>query len=127
MPRIFHALAIALLIGSAVYVYKIKYDTMGLRYEVVRLEKQIAQERDLIALLKAEWQKLNSPERIQMLSDAHLNLVPLSVGQIVRWSDVPERQAPVDSIADKLGALGLIDHAAAPKSPDVTGSAKKKD
>jgi hypothetical protein len=127
MPRIFHALAIALLIGSAVYVYKIKYDTMGLRYEVVRLEKQIAQERDLIALLKAEWQKLNSPERIQMLSDANLDLVPLTVSQIIRWQDVPDRQAPVDSIADKLGALGLIDHPSSPKSPDITGSVKKKD
>ena len=62
MPRIFHALAIALLIGSAVYVYKIKYDTMGLRADVARLEKQIGHERDLIALLKAEWQKLNGPE-----------------------------------------------------------------
>lgn len=127
MPRIFHALAIALLIGSAVYVYKIKYDTMSLRYEVVRLEKQITQERDLIALLKAEWQKLNSPERLQMLSDAHLDLVPLMASQIVRWQDVPERQAPVDSIADKLGALGLVDHTASLKSPDITGSAKKKE
>ncbi|MEY4092739.1 MAG: hypothetical protein RLZZ496_1921 [Pseudomonadota bacterium] len=127
MPRIFHALAIALLIGSAVYVYKIKYDTMGLRSEVVRLEKQIAHERDLIALLKAEWQKLNSPERIQMLSDGHLDLVPLMASQIVRWQDVPERQAPVDSIGDKLGALGLIDHPTSQKSPDITGSVKKKD
>ncbi|MEI6572927.1 MAG: hypothetical protein WCO61_05210 [Alphaproteobacteria bacterium] len=127
MPRIFHALAIALLIGSAVYVYKIKYDTMGLRSEVVRLEKQIAHERDLIALLKAEWQKLNSPERIQMLSDGHLDLVPLTASQIVRWQDVPERQAPVDSIGDKLGTLGLIDHPTSQKSPDITGSVKKKD
>jgi len=100
---------------------------MGLRYEVVRLEKQIAQERDLIALLKAEWQKLNSPERIQMLSDANLDLVPLTVSQIIRWQDVPDRQAPVDSIADKLGALGLIDHSSSSKSPDITGSVKKKD
>ncbi|MEN9754711.1 MAG: hypothetical protein RLZ07_1093 [Pseudomonadota bacterium] len=127
MPRIFHALAIALLIGSAVYVYKIKYETMGLRFEVARLEKQIAHERDLIALLKAEWQKLNSPERIQMLSDGHLDLVPLKASQIVRWQDVPERQAPVDSIADKLGALGLAEPTSSPKSPDITGSVKKKD
>ena len=128
MPRILHALAIALLIGSAVYVYKIKYDTMGLRADVARLEKQIGHERDLIALLKAEWQKLNGPERIQMLSDAHLDLVPMRASQIIRWQDVPDRLPETDSIADKLGTLGLSDHAATPtKTPEITGSAKKKE
>ncbi len=126
MPRIFHALAIALLIGSAVYVYKIKYDTIGLRSELARLQRQIAQERDLIAMLKAEWQKLNSPERIQSLADNHSDLVPLTVAQIVRWQDVPDRQAQVDMIGDKLGALGLIDPAPSKKSADQNLISGKK-
>ena len=126
MPRIFHALAIALLIGSAVYVYKIKYDTIGLRTELVRLNRQIAQERDLIALYKAEWQKLNSPERIQALADSYSDLVPLTVAQIVRWQDVADRQEPIDMIGDKLGALGLADPAAPVKSTDSHAPAGKK-
>lgn len=127
MPRIFHALALALLIGSAVYVYKIKYDTIGLRFEVKKVEKQIAQERDLIALLRAEWQKLNNPQRIQMLADAHLDLVPMTAAQIIRWQDIPERVAPTDVIGDKLGALGLLDQAALAKTVDASGQTKKKD
>lgn len=126
MPRIFHALAIALLIGSAVYVYKIKYDTMGLRSELARLDRQIAQERDLIAMLKAEWQKLNSPERIQSLADTYSDLVPLTVAQIVRWQDVPDRQAPFDMIGDKLGALGLSDPSTSVKLTDTHAASGKK-
>lgn len=109
MPRIFHAFAIMLLIGSAVYVYKIKYDTMALTSEVSRLNKQIAAEQEKISLLKAEWQGLNRPDRLQKLAESNLDLVPLGTQQIVRWQDVPERTAESDMIGDKLSTLGLTD------------------
>ena len=58
MPRIFHALALALLIGSAVYVYKIKYDTIGLRSEVKKVEKQIEQELPVLINQIQNWQQI---------------------------------------------------------------------
>jgi len=120
MPRIFHVFAILLLIGSAVYVYKIKYDTMALTSEVSRLNKQIVAERDKIGLLKAEWQGLNRPDRLQKLVEANLDLVPLSTQQIVRWQDVPERPAETDMIGDKLSTLGLSEVVSKPsKSADA--------
>ncbi len=127
MPRIFHAFAILLLIGSAVYVYKIKYDTMALTSEVARLNKMIAAEHDKIGQLKAEWQGLNSPTRLQKLVDANLDLVPLSTQQIVRWQDVPDRPAETDMIGDKLSTLGLSDTAnKAAKSTDGRSSTVPK-
>ena len=109
MPRIFHVFAIALLIGSAVYVYKVKYDTMALTSEVARLNKQFAMEQDRIALLKAAWQGLNRPDRLQKISDTNPDLVPLNTQQIVRWQDVPDRPSNVDMIGDKLSTLGLVE------------------
>ena len=127
MPRIFHVFAILLLIGSAVYVYKIKYDTMALTSEVSRLNKMIAAEHDKIGQLKAEWQGLNRPDRLQKLVEANLDLVPLSTQQIVRWQDVPDRPAETDMIGDKLSTLGLSDTATkSAKSTDARSSTVPK-
>ena len=114
MPRIFHALAIVVLLASAAYVYKIKYESIAFARDISKLEKQIAQEKGLIARRKAEWQHLNSPERVQALADTYAGMHPMSVDQIVRWQDIPDRQAPVDAIADKLLSLGLADATSTP-------------
>jgi hypothetical protein len=127
MPRIFHAFAILLLIGSAVYVYKIKYDTMALTSEVARLNKLIAAEQDKISFLKAEWQGLNRPDRLQKLVDSNLDLVPLSTQQIVRWQDIPDRPPASDIIGDKLNTLGLDDAVSKPaKAVDTHSSTQPK-
>jgi hypothetical protein len=96
MLRAFHTLAILLLIGSAIYVYKIKYATIALNGELVHLNKLIAAETDRIAVLNAEWQSLNRPERLQKLSEDNLDLVPLSTDKIVRWQDIPNRSDGAD-------------------------------
>jgi hypothetical protein len=120
MPRIFHVFAILLLIGSAVYVYKVKYDTMALNSEVVRLNKQIAIEQDRIIVLKAQWQGLNQPDRLQKIADLNPDLVPIGTQQIIRWQDIPDRAAPVDTIGDKLSTLGLVDPSPAINSTKPT-------
>lgn len=123
MRRFFHIVAILALIGSALYAYRIKYDTIYLAEQVAKRRNQIAREREVIAVLKAEWQLANRPDRIQGLADKANDLQPGSVQQIVRWQDVPMRQAPVDSIGQKLEALGL----AAPTNTPSSGSASGGD
>ncbi|WP_406854319.1 MULTISPECIES: cell division protein FtsL [unclassified Alsobacter] len=107
MRRFFHLVAIVALIGSALYAYRIKYDTIYLSEQVTKLKNKISREREAIAVLRAEWQFLNKPDRLQTLSDQNTDLGPGAVQQIVRWSDIPMRPAPVDSIGKKLEALGL--------------------
>ncbi|MFO1148170.1 MAG: hypothetical protein U1E62_07315 [Alsobacter sp.] len=119
MKRFLHIVAILALIGSALYAYRIKYDTIYLGEQLAKRRHQIAREREAIAVLKAEWQLANRPDRIQALSDKVGDLQPGTVQQIVRWQDVPMRAAPVDSIGEKLEALGL---AAPTNTPTTTGS-----
>jgi cell division protein FtsL len=133
MRRLMHLLAIAALIGSAVYAYSIKYDTIFLSEQVAKLKNQTARERESIAVLRAEWQFLNKPDRLQALADKHLDLAPGSVQQIVRWQEIPVRPAPVDSIARKLEALGLGEPTNTPgpakgdaRTPTTTGSIARK-
>ena len=106
MPRILHIFAIILLIGSVAYSYRVKYHSIALSNEVTRVKKEIEKTRNEIAEAKAEWQVLNSPDRIQKMADAHTPTLGMKVTQIVRWSDLPNRPPPSDPIADKLMTLG---------------------
>jgi hypothetical protein len=108
MRRFMHMVAILLFVGSALYAYRIKYDSIYLSERLAKLRTQVAREKEAIAVLKAEWQFVNRPDRIQALADKHLpDLAPAQITQLVRWSDVPPRPATVDGIGAKLEALGL--------------------
>jgi cell division protein FtsL len=123
MIRLMHILAIGALVASALYAYSIKYDTIFLAEKVAKLKSQTKREKDAIAVLRAEWQKLDRPERIQALADKHLDLPQLQVSQIVRFSDLPDRKPKVDEIGRKLEALGLGAPTATP-SQSAAGEAR---
>jgi cell division protein FtsL len=105
--KLLHVIAIGALVSSALYAYSIKYETTLQAEQLQKLKAKAQRERDAIAVLKAEWQFLNRPERLQALADKHLDLQPLQITQIVRLSDIPNRGPKVDSIGRKLEDLGL--------------------
>lgn len=107
MIKLLHVIAIGALVSSALYAYTIKYETILQAEQLQKLKKQAHREREAIAVLKAEWQYLNRPDRLQALADKHLDLETLKIAQIVRWSDIPNRGPKVDSIGRKLEDLGL--------------------
>jgi hypothetical protein len=115
MIRLIHFIAICCLIASAGYAYSIKYDTLYYAEQVAKLKAQAQKERDGIAVLKAEWHLLNRPDRLQAAADRHLDLQQLSVQQLARLSDIPNRQPRGDEIGRKLEALGLLQPTATPK------------
>jgi hypothetical protein len=65
----------------------------------------VHREREVIAVLKAEWQLLNRPDRLQTAVESHLDLQPISVTQLARLSDLPNRPPREDTIGRKLEAL----------------------
>jgi cell division protein FtsL len=105
--KLLHVVAIGALVSSALYAYSIKYETTLQAEQLQKLKAKAQREREAIAVLKAEWQFLNRPERLQALADRHLDLQPLTTTQIVRLSDIPNRGPKVDSIGRKLEDLGL--------------------
>ncbi|MBI1867028.1 MAG: hypothetical protein HYS06_01790 [Methylocystis sp.] len=127
MLRLVNVLAVVALVGSAVYAYSIKYQTILRAEQIAKMKHEVKAERDAIAVLRAEWSFLTRPERVQELSARYLDLQQLAVGQIVTAQSLPERGARVDSIGRKLDALGLSgptttpSSAAAPTTPKGTG------
>ncbi|MFN3671184.1 MAG: hypothetical protein ACK4VM_04665 [Bosea sp. (in: a-proteobacteria)] len=121
MIKLLHVIAIAALVSSAVYAYGIKYETTLEAEQAQKLRSKAQRERDAIAVLKAEWQYLNRPDRLQTLADRHLDLQPLQITQILRAADIPNRGPKVDAIGRKLEDLGLALPTETPKDRKASG------
>ncbi|HZH50634.1 MAG TPA: hypothetical protein VEZ16_02010 [Microvirga sp.] len=115
MIRLLHIIAITALIASAAYAYTVKYETLYYVEQVAKLKAQVQRERDIIAVLRAEWQYLDRPDRLQEAVDQHLDLQPLKIQQLARLSDLPNRPEREDEIGRKLEALGLFGPTTTPK------------
>ncbi len=114
MWRLMHALAIAALIGSAAYVYGLKYRTIYASEQLVKTRHLVAKEKDAINLLRAEYAHLARPDRIQTLANSKLGLQALTLSQIARAADLPEAMPKVNSIGRTLESLGLLKDSATP-------------
>ena len=96
MWRFMHAAAIAALIGSAAYVYGVKYQTIYASEQLVKTRHLIDKEKNAINLLRAEFAHLARPDRIQALADSKLGLEPLALSQIARIEELPDAQPKVE-------------------------------
>ncbi len=63
--RLLNIFVIAALILAASFVYKIKFDSTLQAERVAKLGNELRRERDATARLRAEWARLDTPERIQ--------------------------------------------------------------
>jgi len=75
----------SILVGLAAVIYQVKYETRALDRRVETLQQEIAEERDVIAVLRAEWSHLNRPARLERLARAHLGLRPIEPDQMTLY------------------------------------------
>src|SRR3981081_4194278 len=121
--RIIHLLVIAALVFAAAYVYRIKMDSTARTERVLRLHAEIREQRDAIAVLRAEWARLDAPLRLQGLAERHLGLNPLNATQYDSLKNLPERPPNFarPGAPDPIGTMiQTIDAAAG--APPGTGS-----
>lgn len=79
------------LVALAYGIYQVKYQARGLDAEIGALGKRIDDERDAIAVLRAEWSLLNRPERIDRLAQKYLKVAPAKPLQLVTLDTVTNR------------------------------------
>ena len=123
MWRLLNLVAVVILIGSAVYAYSIKYETILFAEQILKVRHQIVAEQDQIERLRAEWAILTRPERLQQLAEHNLGLQRLSLNQIVEPDALPLPPPKTDAIGRKLEALGLGEPTATPADRRSPGSA----
>lgn len=67
---------------AALAVYEVKYDVREVKQDVASLTIQLAEEKESLHVLAAEWAYLTRPERLAALSAGHLALTPVAPMQI---------------------------------------------
>jgi cell division protein FtsL len=79
------------LVALAYVIYQVKYEARALDAEIASLNRKIDEERDAIAVLRAEWSLLNRPERIERLARKYLKLEPARPTQLVTLDTLSDR------------------------------------
>jgi hypothetical protein len=119
--RLLNILVICALILAASLVYKIKFDSTLQAARVAKLHNQLGHERDAIAVLRAEWARLDTPGRIQGLADRHLALQRIKPTQFDTFDNLRARPPAPPPGGDPIAAV------IAPSAPAATGSVPAPD
>ncbi len=98
MFRFINLAAIAITLIAAIVLFRVKYEATDFAGEVAKLRTGIASERAQINVLKAEWNFLNEPRRIQRLADQYLDLQNMDAHQIVTFQELSARLGRQESI-----------------------------
>ena len=119
--RLLNLVVIGALVLAAAYVYRIKYDATLQAERLAKLRGEVRQERDRIAALRAEWEQLDNPERIEALAKRFSQLAPIAPTQFDTLNRLPERPLRgAEASTDPIG--GMIDDLDRPNSVGPTGS-----
>ena len=102
---------------------------------VLRLHAEIREQRDAIAVLRAEWTKLDAPLRLQGLAERHLALKPLNATQYDQLKNLPERPPnftrpgdpdPIGAMIDAIDLAAMMGSAPGAGGSAMTGQAQPK-
>lgn len=109
--RIVNLLLVTSLVALAFLLYQVKHESRDLQARVASLRLDIKNERDAIAVLRAEWSHLNHPERLERLARKHLGLTSVQARQVVtldqflarrRDEQAPDANKPLKPLAQKI-------------------------
>jgi cell division protein FtsL len=103
--RMVNILVICALVLAASLVYKIKFDSTLQAARVAKMHAKLRHERDAIAVLRAEWARLDTPGRIQQLAERFLTLQPIKADQFDDFDHLPPRPPAPAPGQDPIAAL----------------------
>lgn len=104
--RVLIGLLLAGLVGLALLIYEVKYETGVLDARAEELNKAVQEERDAIAVLRAEWSLLNRPERVERLARKYLGLEPLQAQRLITLDGLDVQ--PMAQKNDDVGTTASI-------------------
>ena len=115
MMKVLNILLVCAVVGVAIWLYELKYGVRASVAEIAQAKREIAQLKQDLTLLRAEWSHLTRPNRLQELAVRHLELERVQSAQIIGERDIaatipervePEPEYPAD---DPIGNLLQIE------------------
>ena len=91
MIKLFNAILVLTVLVSGFVLYSLEHATRGAERHIAKLKSGIADEKESIKLLKAEWSSLTRPERLQRLAKDHLELSTITASQFVKLEELGQR------------------------------------
>jgi hypothetical protein len=85
--RLLSLLAFGFLSGLVILIYDMKFETRRLEDRAAQLERAIEDEKDNIALMRAEWSHVSRPDKIETLARDVLKLEPAKAEQMISQAD----------------------------------------
>ncbi|PPR79935.1 MAG: hypothetical protein CFH06_00189 [Alphaproteobacteria bacterium MarineAlpha3_Bin5] len=71
-------------------LFAVKYRVQTLNNRIMGMEKEIAEDRESIHVLQAEWSHLNEPDRLRNLAIRHLNLHSIDSSRIISFDQIDQ-------------------------------------
>lgn len=99
---------ILLTVAVGIGLFLVKYRVQSLEAQLQTLNRNIAQDRERIHVLRAEWSHFNEPDRLRALAGRHLDMMPVQSEQFIERDrmeeKLPERpEPPSDQLAAESG------------------------
>ena len=87
--------AAVVIVGYA--MFQVKYEVMQQEDQLARLNRQIADSREAVRVLNAEWSFLTQPTRLAELAKRYLALTPIGTAQLGTIAAIPLRNPPAQA------------------------------
>ena len=96
MIRPFTLICAVLAMVSGLYLYQSKHESQLLDRKIATIVRSTDDTRTRIGMLRADYQLLNDPTRLQDLADKKLTLRPIAPTQFTTMAELGRRLPPVD-------------------------------
>lgn len=91
--RFINFVALGVLLGLVFLIYELKFETRRLESRAAELSKSIEDEKDNLAVMRAEWSLVSSPGRVEQMAGKLLGLQPVKPEQIVPFQEIAAHEA----------------------------------
>lgn len=111
MHKFLNAALVLTVLISGFLLYTLEHSTRGHERQIAKIESRIADAREEIKMLRAEWSSLTRPDRLERLAKEHLKLQPLEAQQIAAPEELASKVPPEPIIhleaqdADPIGDI----------------------